>query len=800
MPYWLRSDNMKPPGQRSFHNTPGQRSFQNTPGPRRNTSNSTYRETPRPGRDPHQFVFEDHYLGEEVLEEQTPRREYDHYQGAIPKTGPRFNRTFPRNVQPGLDRTFPRNDQHGFDRTFPRNEHHGFDRTFPRNGAEAGPNDPNAEADEGPEEEQPPQREESGMEPELGPNGGDGEYGPNEPNEDSEGDRSADDQAEREDVSRGMETPRGHNDVQADEGDLLMILGWVVYYIQIFLSSQNLLLAFIVIGLTLSLTGTSVWLKYSHIYWSSPWMYNWTCVGGLVVCFLIYLNKFCLYFWNKNVFISLFKMVTYPVRSVRFRNRHLTSDPYRPAVLDETYVINRGNMSSQSHGNQSSAPRSQRSNNNFQSSPPSGGWNGGNPYTSTPAPPSSRSNSRRNQSRNNGSNFRPDSRYGNLGSENPHINIREDLNTSRNHNISHYNSLSPEDKTMIDTLSPLASTHNLALPVWNSNQEYEDFKGSFMSFVPTIPENLRLEALKRALSNRPNALRVIAEFNDSSKETFSGAILALDDEFNDLIEVIERIVDQIQVITTTRSQSPDEFVSQINEMHNLVTKLSRKDPQTRLTLAPLTKEWLKFLPDEIDRQVMKNVRKYGRSWITFENVYTLCLDFVRGWRNTRDLVEKRAEAKRAIHKKSQSFMANPQLSEPPYVASSDVASSHVATSSDNFEEKETVIYLTNKAGKQPCCFCRKESHPSAGCPEVGNLTTMQIYERFHDKSIMSDNLLKLRCYLCCEQGHGVHQCILITHNIVPGYQCQCKTRPVHNSRLCQFITFKAQQGAPPQRK
>ena len=62
----------------------------------------------------------------------------------------------------------------------------------------------------------------------------------------------------------------------------------------------------------------------------------------------------------------------------------------------------------------------------------------------------------------------------------------------------------------------------------------------------------------------------------------------------------------------------------------LITKLSRRVPNTRSTLAPLVKEWQKYIPDNINKQVIRNVEQYGRSWISFVNVYSLCTKFVKG--------------------------------------------------------------------------------------------------------------------------------------------------------------------------
>ena len=515
---WLRNGKMRPNSQRSY---------QNTPGPRRDVPDSTPRsgrdgqqfvyddqylgdefvddqQTPRrehnpfnlgaipkfgpryeqqefdrnfPRRDqPRQDRFRqdqfrqnlhrnDQYRQDQSRHDQTRNDQSRHDQTRHDQS--RHDQTRPdqarhdqqsRHDQTGLNQ--PGQDQHRPEQLRPeqpgpdlhRQDPPGFDQTFQREEAEVGPR-ADQDRDPTPEvgEEVPLQ---AGMAPGLEPNGGEGDNGSNEQYEEGEEDRYDD---------RGMEAPRGLQEGLADEGDLLLIFRLVFYYIQVFFSSQNLLLAIIVLFLTLSLTGTSVWMKYSQIYWSSPWMYNWTCVGGLVVCFIIYLNKMCLYFWNRNVFSSMYKLLSYPVRNLLFRSRPrtsysgrplqsrpITSHSDRPLQSDETYVVNGGNVSNQSQ----SSSGSQRSSPNYPSRQPSGGWNGGNPYTSTPAPPSSRGNLRQNQSRYNSSNFRPDSRFASLGAESPHINIREDQNTYVNPEISHYNSLDPADKTIIDTLSP----------------------------------------------------------------------------------------------------------------------------------------------------------------------------------------------------------------------------------------------------------------------------------------------------------------------------------------------------------
>ena len=600
----------------------------------------------------------------------------------------------------------------------------------------------------------------------------------------------------REGRGRRREGRRREN--RSEEGDLLLIFGWFSNFIFSCLSNPNLVLGIVALSLVVFLTGLDVWLNCWSIYINSPWMSRYTCVVGLSMIVTFYMNRFCLYWFNRSL-VTLVKILGHHVCTRftsqarnSFRSNHISQTP-----ADTTYVVNNGNAFT----DPSPSIFSQCSQNSNRQ--PSGGWNGGSYPTSTPAASNSRQNNfRHNNSRSNpqSSNFRTDSGYNSLGTDPPRINIREDLNTSHTKENSFYNSLSPTDRTLIDTISPLASTHNLTLPTWDGEREkYEDFRLSFMSFIPTIPELLRLEALKRALENCPDALRIIAEFQDTSTETFSGAILALDYEYDNVVEVIERLTDRIQTLTTTRACSPDEFVNQINKISVLITKLSRKDPHTRLTLAPLAKEWLKYLPDNIDNQVIKKVQKFGRSWISFENIYTLCTDFVKGWRNTKDLIEKRAEAKKSSLKKSHAFSASPNHSEPSPVppSGSSQSSSPVWKPPDNstFEERE-VLYA-RAIGNPKCCFCHEDTHPSANCPKLEHLTTIQIFERFFSKNSMSDQFPKVRCYLCVEQGHSVNQCVLTQHKIVPRYQCNCNLKPAHNQKLCAVLAHKTHIQAQP---
>ena len=615
----------------------------------------------------------------------------------------------------------------------------------------------------------------------------------------------------REPHRRRRDGGAGYDDDRADESDCLFLCTRFFGFIFACVFNLNLLVGMSAIGLTLYLTGIQVWQDMCLKYWSSPWMIQYTCIGGLILIMMFYLNKICWFKFNRSI-IGLVKTICNRLAN---RSRRTVGNPHRSVNIrvdnnDETYIVNRGNTS---HTFPSNYYGSTSSNNvsgstGFHNSPgytsphPSGGWNGNYCTTSTPA--ASSHNPRSNhQSRNfradsshnprsnhQSRNFRTDTGFRNLGNESPRINIREDLNTShhntsQNNEQSYYYSLSHEDRTIIDQLSPLASTHNLTLPKWNNKREtYEDFRLSFMSFVPTIPVLLRLESLKRALENCPEALRIISEFQDNSTEAFSGALLALDEEYDDMADVIERLTDGIQVITTTRAHSPDDFVNNMNKMTVLITKLSRRDPNTRLTLSPLVKEWLKYIPDNIDRQVIKNVEKFGRSWVTFENVYSLCMNFVKGWKNTRDLIARRAEAQKSQFKKSQAFVSETLPASSP-VSSPVTEPAWNPPVNSSFEEKEVLYART--FGKPKCCFCHKDTHPSANCPDLAKLTDLQIAERFFNKNSMSESSLKVRCYLCVEQGHAVQNCILVQHNIIPPYQCTCTIKPVHNKLLCSAM-------------
>ena len=601
----------------------------------------------------------------------------------------------------------------------------------------------------------------------------------------------------------------GGRDDPADEGDFLLIFVGILGLIFSCLFNINLILGVSAVGLTLYLTGLQVWQDIGNKYWSSPWMIQYTCVSGLVLIVGFYINKFCRYRYNRSI-VGLLKVAgRHFVR--RFRspvvnaNRAVDS---RSEYNDGTYVINGGNtlepvfpqnnLEYHHFENLQNQTSSQSARGNSQmdiGSRPSGGWNGDYHSTSTPAPPSRVSRGHNTRPTQPARNFRPDAGYNNLGTESPHINFREDLNTSHSDSSqgnepSYYYSLSHEDRTIIDQLSPLASTHNLTLPKWDGVREtYEDFRLSFMSFVPTIPVLLRLESLKRALERCPDALRVIAEFTDTSTEAFSGAIIALDGEYDNEVEVIERLTDGIQALTTVRASSPDEFVNNINKMTVLITKLSRRVPNTRLTLAPLVKEWLKYIPDNINKQVIRNVEQYGRSWISFVNVYSLCTKFVKGWKNTKDLVKRREEAQKSVFKKSQVF-----TSETSPVSSPVQSLDWNPPADSSYEEKEVLYART--FGKPKCCFCTEEAHPSVGCPKLPQLATLQKAERFVNRNCMLDNLAKVRCYLCMEQGHTVDQCLLTQHRIVPIYQCNCNVRPVHNKHMCDVLAHKSQVQPP----
>lgn len=761
--YWLRSNmnRQRPPYNRSHQNTP------------------------RPGRDNEQSTwdsFQQYPMFDERANstfgninqfDNTPRRDPVNL-GARPKEKPttRLNRTHSREA----------------------------------NGPPVAPNRAQSMVNEEENEEIPPDATSGqGLPPRVdsGANQPDQE-GPGDPddhhdednddsNDEDEDDHHPEGRRRRREVRRreGRRREGGRREDKSGEGDLLLIIGWVSHFIFSCLSNPNLVLGIVALGLLVFLTGLDVWLNCWSIYINSPWMSKYTCVVGLSMILIFYINRFCLYWFNRSL-ITLVKILGHPVYT-RFTSQprnSFSSNHIGQTPADTTYVVNNGNAFT----DPSPSTFSQCSQNSNRQ--PSGGWNGVSYPTSTPAASNSRQNNfRHNNSRSNpqSSNFRTDSRYNSLGTDPPRINIREDLNTSYTRENSFYNSLSPTDRTLIDTISPLASTHNLALPKWDGEREkYEDFRLSFMSFIPTIPELLRLEALKRALENCPDALRIIAEFQDTSTETFSGAIIALDYEYDNVVEVIERLTDRIQTLTTTRACSPDEFVNQINKMSVLITKLSRKDPHTRLTLAPLAKEWLKYLPDNIDNQVIRKVQKFGRSWISFENIYALCTDFVKGWRNTKDLIEKRAEAQKSSFKKSQAFSASPNHFEPSPVPPSgpSQSSSPVWKPPDNstFEERE-VLYA-RAIGKPKCCFCHEDTHPSANCPKLEHLTTIQIFERFFSKNSMSDHFPKVRCYLCVEQGHSVNQCVLTQHKIVPSYQCNCNIKPAHNQKLCTVLAHK----------
>ena len=540
--------------------------------------------------------------------------------------------------------------------------------------------------------------------------------------------------------------------------------------------------------------------------WTSPWMIEFICAVGLVVILVILLNEFCWYCSNRSV-MSLMRSLGYRLNfSSGVRAVHpVESNSNRTFSPNENYAFNQGYGSVA----QSQFPISQHQNtqnsqsqfaHSFQRSdrPPSGGWNG-DYVTVTPSHNHSSNYNSSHSKRSNpfSRNFRADSGFNSLGSDGFHVNIREDLNTFHSHDYSHYNSLSAADKALIDTLSPLASTHNLTLPKWDgARDKYADFRLSFMSFVPTIPVLLRLEALKHALEHCPEALRVIAEFQNNDTDSFSGAILALDYEYDNLVEVVERLTDKIQTLTTTRTHSQAEFVDNINEMTVLITKLSRKDPTTRLTLAPLASEWIKYLPNAVYDKVIKKVQKFGKSWLTFENIYGLCTDSVKHYKITKDLMEKRAAAEKSSFKNS-----NAILSESTSISSTVTAqcsSDWNPPLNSSFEEKE--ILYAGTFGKPTCCFCNKESHPSINCPKLSELTNLQIFKHFNDKSTMSENLPKIRCYLCVEQGHSVDQCILIQHNIVPDYQCKCTVQPVHNEKLCQILTVKSNPNQPSHNK
>ena len=400
----------------------------------------------------------------------------------------------------------------------------------------------------------------------------------------------------------------------------------------------------------------------------------------------------------------------------------------------------------------------------------SGGWNGEELSASTPA--NAHPTSSRRSTVNTGRNFRASSAYGELGSDRGVV-IREDRNLEHRYDTTFFSEMSLHDQEVVnDHVNASAYAHNIKFPEFDGKFEnYSPFRRDFMSMLPGILPRLRLTTLRNALLSKESK-RIIEDFEDTDTETFCAAILALDQEYNDITENTQRLLEEVRKLTQTHYKTDDDFVSKLADITSYLKRLCRIDPNSRFSLEQLSRPWLDYVPDPIFKKA-KRCLGSDRSWLTFDNVFNLCEEYARSVKHSRSLSASRSRAQRSAAKGT-TFNAyaleTVDTSVPP-----------PTEVTDEFE----VNYVRRQGPNKPdhlCCFCKSNQHHSTVCNE--SLTTQDKYNAIFKSS-------NVRCLLCLEEGHHVGWCPLIRTKVSYPFKCDvCVGKQTHAKIICEIVKPK----------
>ena len=409
----------------------------------------------------------------------------------------------------------------------------------------------------------------------------------------------------------------------------------------------------------------------------------------------------------------------------------------------------------------------------------SGGWNGGDFDASTPAPPSRNPVGRRNNNHNN-----HHSHYRNHRASRSFLGLRSQVDFDENRNQEHsevehtrLSELSVSDQDAISThVESGAQAQNFTVPTFNGDfEQYGPFREEFMIILPFIHPKLRLKTLRDSLKNS-DAKRCIEDFIRTDRETFCAALLELDRVYGDIDESIERLVDKIKgLMLIPHTEVDKEFISNFENITSLVKQLHNlKRDFTPLLDDYARREWAAVTPPRIFNVIDKK-GGLDRKWLNFENLYTLCEDFVSSAKNNKALSQKRDKNYNAVlfkKHKHQVQYANGDLEGTP--------------SSADEEELEVNFARQKRFFKSPsgiprpviCCFCQSEQHLSTECTQP---MTAEEKMQFFTKG-------NLRCYFCLEEGHSVSYCPILRLKMKAPFRCDCKEdKPAHAKILCDAL-------------
>ena len=405
-----------------------------------------------------------------------------------------------------------------------------------------------------------------------------------------------------------------------------------------------------------------------------------------------------------------------------------------------------------------------------QSGAASGGWNGEELSASTPANVQPTASRRR--TLNPGRNFRASSAYGELGS-NRGIVIREDRNLTHRYDSTFFSELSLHDQEVVnDCVNSSAYAHNIKFPEFDGKFEnYAPFRRDFFSMLPGILPRLRLTTLRNALLSK-DSKRIIEDFEDTDKETFCAAILALDQEYNDITENTQRLLEEVRKLTQTHYKSDDDFVSKLADITSYLKRLCKIDPNSRFALEQLSKPWLEYVPDPIFNKA-KRCLGSDKAWLTFDNIFYLCEEYARSVKHSRSLSESRARAQRTAPKGT---TFNTYASE--------TLDTSVPPPTEETEEFD-VNFVRRRGLNKPehlCCFCKSNQHHSTVCN--ASLTAQDKFNAIFKSS-------NVRCLLCLEEGHHVGWCPLIRTQVPYQFKCDiCVSKPTHAKIICEIVKPK----------
>ena len=399
----------------------------------------------------------------------------------------------------------------------------------------------------------------------------------------------------------------------------------------------------------------------------------------------------------------------------------------------------------------------------------SGGWNGDDMTTSTPAAPPQYSRRRKVGNGSNSShsrNFRPSRGYREMGSGSQ-VNINEELNQEHSYNPSFLEELSMHDQEVIgEHVSVSSYAQNVSVKEFDGTYDkYESFRREFMAMVPGIHPRVRLSTLRTAIKCK-DALRVIEDFVDTDQETFCAALLALDWEYNDIDETAERLLDQIRKIMQSPHTDSEDFVSKFNDLTSYAKRLYKLKPDCKIALDALAKDWVKYVPVPVYKTVTKRLAR-NKKWINFANLYDLCEEFSLSVKHSRSISKERDQVFNSGKKhKHNVYTVNGDSSIPP-------------TSEEG--EGYDVNFVRKGFTKPPssnCCFCNSKEHHSTACP-----VNMSPEER---RNIVYG--ANIRCLLCLEEGHRVGWCLLVRLKSNIPFKCECKSdKPTHAKIICEVV-------------